>query len=133
MKRTENMKATMEWLRANGFVASRKETDELLVRNHGLADGAAAGSWVVDGNTSDATCCEILRMIEDGDPAIDLPTLQLGQWAGDPTFGEILDAAGVGGTVDGEYEDDLFYVYSDAWYEGMQNEVERACRARLDG
>lgn len=112
-------------------MATREETDELLVRNHGLADGKDAGSWVIDGNTSDETCARILQQMEDGDPALQLPELQLGQWADDPSFSEILDAAGVPGTADGEYEDDLFLTYSDAWYEGMQSEVERACRARV--
>ena len=110
-------------------MATTEETNELLVRNQGLADGVAAGSWVVDGNTSDNECASILRMMDEC--AWDGPELRLGEWADDPTFGDILDAAGVPGTVDDDYEDDLFCVYSDAWYEGMQNEVERTCRARL--
>lgn len=125
------MAETFEWLKANGFMATREETDALLVHNRGREDGIAAGSWVIDGNTSDETCAAILRMIDDGDPALELPELRLGEWADDPNFGDILDAAGVQGTTDGDYEDDLFYVYSDAWYEGMHYEVERACRARV--
>lgn len=112
-------------------MATREETNELLVRTQGLNDGRDAGSWVIDGNTSDETCARILSMMDDGDPALDLPELQLGQWADDPSFGDILDAAGVPGTVDDDYEDELFCVYSDAWYEGLHLEVERACRARV--
>lgn len=110
---------------------SNIKTDDDKVRDAGLADGRNAGSWVIDGNTSDETCARILRMMDDGDPALDLPELQLGQWADDPSFSDILDAAGVAVTVDGDVEDDLFCVYSDAWYEGLHNEVERACRARI--
>lgn len=111
---------------------SQDDPNETLVRNQGLSDGKAAGSWVIDGNTSDETCARILRMLEDGDPALDLPELRLGEWADDPTFSDILDAAGVAGTCDDEYEDELFCVYRDAWSEGLIGEVERACRARLD-
>lgn len=128
---TENMAATFVWLKEHGFVATVEETNDLKVRTQGLADGTAAGTWVIDGNTSDETCREILRLMDDGDPALDLPELRLGEWADDPSFGEILDVAGVPGTVDGDYEDDLFCTYSDAWYEGLHAEVERACRARV--
>lgn len=128
---SENMIATFAWLKEQGFMATAEETNDLLVRKQGLADGAAAGSWVIDGNTSDETCARILRMMSDGDPALDLPELRLGEWADDPSFSDILDAAGVPGTVDGDYEDDLFCTYSDAWYEGLHSEVERACLARV--
>ncbi len=59
----------------------------------------------------------------------DGPELCLGQWADDPTFAEIL--ADIGIEADDDSENDLFCTYSDAWYEGMQNEVERACLARV--
>lgn len=34
----------------------------------GYRAGEAAGSWVIDGNTSRETCERILRGIEEGDP-----------------------------------------------------------------
>ncbi len=40
------------------------------VQEKGAALGRARGSWVVDGNTSQATARAILKGIEDGDPAI---------------------------------------------------------------
>lgn len=124
---SENIKATYEWLRERGFMATEEQTCDLLVANRGREDGAAAGSWVIDGNTSDDTCRAILEEMENC--AWDGPELQLGQWADDPSFAEIL--ADIGVTCDDDSEDDLWIVYSDAWYEGLHNEVERACLARV--
>jgi hypothetical protein len=42
--------------------AATPESDKIEVR--GLADGKAAGSWVIDGRTSDETAAAILRGIE---------------------------------------------------------------------
>lgn len=36
----------------------------------GAEDGKAAGSWVIDGNTSTETALYLLRGIEDGDPQV---------------------------------------------------------------
>lgn len=128
---TPNMEATFTWLREHGFVAPREETEELLVRNRGYADGTDAGTWVIDGNTSDETCRKMLARLDDGDPDDSLPELCLGQWADDPSFREILEDLNIEATD--ESEDDLFGTYSDAWYEGLYHEVERACRARIGG
>lgn len=108
-------------------MATEEQTCDLLVAKRGREDGAAVGSWVIDGNTSDETCRTILQQMEDC--SWDGPELQLGQWADDLSFAEILAEIDV--MCDDDSEDDLFYVYSDAWYEGLQTEVERACRARV--
>lgn len=129
---TKNMPECFAWLKEQGFMASPHETAELLVSNRGREDGKAAGSWVIDGNTPDETCARILRMMDDCDPALDLPVLQLGQWADDPSFADILAEIGIelDSECPDEHEDDLFNAYSDAWYEGMHDEVQRACLAR---
>ena len=82
------------------------------IRRRGRIDGRAAGSWVIDGNTPDETCARILGGIEEGDPEIldALPELRLGEWA-----------------------DDLWFAYSDAWYAGMVEQAEADCRARREG
>ena len=111
----------------------KNKTNEMKMREQGVKDGRSAGSCVIDGNTSDETCRKILAGLEDCYPEVldMLPELRLGEWADDPTVSDLLDAAGIEGTYSDEYEDDLFFEYSDAWVEGMQSEVERACRARL--
>jgi hypothetical protein len=51
----------------------------------GRERGVAAGSWIVDGNTSAEQAAAILRGIADGDPQImDLqPSPLSGEWAGE--------------------------------------------------
>lgn len=51
----------------------------------GREAGAAAGSWIVDGNTSAETAAAILAGYEDGDPEVlDLcPAPLSGEWAGE--------------------------------------------------
>lgn len=51
----------------------------------GYERGKAAGSWVVDGNTSPTTARKILAGYEEGDPEImDLcPNPLSGEWAGE--------------------------------------------------
>lgn len=127
---SENMKAAYARLKEQGFMATKEQTDELKVHNRGIADGTNAGSWVIDGNTSDETCREILQQMADCE--WDGPQLQLGEWAGEPSFEEILDAIGITITEDlPEVVDELFNVYHDAWYGGLHSEVERACLARV--
>jgi hypothetical protein len=122
-----NMIETFDWLREHGFMASREETEELLVRNRGREDGIAVGTWVIDGNTSDETCRSILAQMEACE--WDGPELRLGQWADDPSFADILADLSI--EAEDESEADLFCTYSDAWYEGVYSEVERACLARI--
>ena len=114
-------------------------TPEELMRMRGHADGRAAGSWVIDGNTPDETCARILCGLEEGDPKIldALPELRLGEWADTPTFGDILAEEGIdlGDDLDAAdaIEDDLWLAYSDAWYAGVVEQAEFDCRARLEG
>ncbi len=124
---SENMVATFQWLKEQGFMATEEQTCDLLVANRGREDGRARGTWVIDGNTSDNECASILRMMADC--CWDSPELRLGEWADDPSFAEILEAIGV--EFDDDSEDDLFCTYSNAWYEGLHAEVERACIARV--
>ncbi len=53
--------------------------------NAGKERGKAAGSWVIDGNTTDETARAILKGIMDGDPEIlDMrPSPLSGEWAGE--------------------------------------------------
>lgn len=56
----------------------------LLAKGFGHLHGAAAGSWVIDGNTSPEAKARLIHGVEDGDPEIldMLPSADLsGQWA----------------------------------------------------
>ena len=76
------------------------------------AEGVAAGSWVVDGNTSDQACAAILEGLEDGDPAV-YDTLPSPLW-------------------NGEEADDVYGRALVEFTRGVEDEVVRACRARAE-
>lgn len=62
----------------------------------GTTDGRAAGSWIIDGNTSEAAARAILRGLADGDPAVldMLPAPDLsGQYADGLTGPALVEAA----------------------------------------
>jgi hypothetical protein len=109
------------------------QTDELedLAYRH----GEAVGSWVIDGNTPDEVCRQLLQQSEDGDPAFydQLPEPRLGQWAGDPTWPDILQESG----IDPDHPDvqdadaELWDIYLTYWTDGMADAVVRDCEARV--
>ena len=76
------------------------------------AEGVAAGSWVVDGNTSDQACGAILEGLEDGDPAV-CDALPFPLW-------------------NGEEADDVYGRALVEFTRGVEDEVVRACRARTE-
>lgn len=88
-------------------------------REEGRSAGHASGSWVIDGNTTDAQVSWILRGINDCDPEVmDLqPSPLSGEWAGE-SMPELL----------GEYADDeeVQDAYEEGFSEGFWGEVERA-------
>ncbi len=47
------------------------------MRTAGASAGKASGSWIIDGNTSDATIREIQRLWDDGEAAEELRGCQL--------------------------------------------------------
>lgn len=101
--------------------------------SHAEERGQADGSWIIDGNTSADQCREILRMIDDGDPALDAiypPTPLSGEYAG-LSMAEIwLDATGEDEPGDGwplYMADEYELAYWSAW----EAEVSRACRYQL--
>jgi hypothetical protein len=111
------------------------DSDETLAdaEEKGLADGRAAGSWVTDGNTTQATYRWLLTGIEDGNPEImdSLPSAPLsGEWSDGMTPRKVLDQYGVS---EDDYEaDDILNAYEDGFSRGVVDEVERACRYQLD-
>lgn len=101
----------------------------------GTQHGTAAGSWVIDGNTSDETCRTILSGIDNGDPAVldSLPGSPLsGEWADGMTPLGLLRALGVEDPHN--YPDDdadaLCDAYEQAYSDAVVGEVERACRVQ---
>lgn len=102
----------------------------VAVTRAGAEHGTASGSWVVDGNTTDESKRTILTMIEDGDPAWEIPAPLSGEWADSPTPDSVrsdLDAE----AVPDEVWDDMLTLYEDAYYRAYEDEVVRSIKATL--
>lgn len=98
----------------------------------GYVAGTAAGSWLLDGNSSLDVARRLLDGIEDGDPAVldELPSPPLsGEWAGDPTPRDVL--ASVGMSEEDDAADDVLTAYEDAFSRGVSDEAVRSARAML--
>lgn len=107
------------------------DVDKLATQAHDLGRerGASAGSWVIDGNTSEAEVRAIVKGYEDGDPQVmDMqPSPLSGEWADDPTIGEVLAELGV--SEDDDVADDLLEAYEAGFGEGFWAEVLRSAEA----
>lgn len=92
----------------------------------GREHGAAAGSWLIDGNTSSETARAILQGIADGDPEVmDMqPSPLSGEWAGE-SIGELIDGYDELNAVE---QDEACAAYEQGFGEGFWAEVERAAR-----
>ncbi len=89
--------------------------------------GEAAGSWIIDGNTSDETARYLLKGITDGDPAVldqHGPRSPLsGEWAGE-SIPELSDQYGIDLT-----DDDEATRFEEGYDTGYWDTVERDARA----
>lgn len=95
----------------------------------GTARGLAAASWVFDGNTTQETYSNVLRMLDDGDPEI-YDTFGVswlsGEWAGESLseiFGDLL--------TDTDADDEMFAAYEDAADEAYWAEIECVARSQV--
>jgi hypothetical protein len=75
------------------------QTETLIARADALGTehGRAAGSWVIDGNTSAETAQAIVRGYEDGDPGIMdmMPSPLSGEWADGMTPARLYESLGI--------------------------------------
>src|SRR5271157_4833767 len=94
-----------------------------LAAELGYWRGHNAGSWAIDGNTSDETLRRVIAGYDDGDPQImDMqPSPLSGEWADDPTPAGVLEALGV--DDDDDSADELLTTYETAFSEGYWDEV----------
>jgi hypothetical protein len=90
----------------------------ITARALGEAAGTAAASWVFDGNTTLERYQRSLKMIEDGDPALDdyitEPWWLGGIWAGDPTPSSLAEDLGIDPTLDSYLLDECCTAYETA-------------------
>lgn len=108
--------------------------DDVLERaeQEGHEHGVAAGSWVVDGNTSEESARRLLQGIEDGDPEVmdELPSAPLsGEYADGLLPRDVLGWY----DLDEEHDaaDDVLRAFEDGYSRGVVDEVVRSARAIL--
>lgn len=99
-----------------------------LAAELGWERGHAAGSWVIDGNTSAEFARRIINGYNDGDPQVmDMcPAPLSGEWAGDPTTADVLGQLGAD-TDDSAH--DLLSTYETAFSDGYWSQVIDAANA----
>jgi len=109
-----------------------EEADDVCERasEYGCRVGTAAGSWVLDGNSSEETARALLEGIEDGDPMVldSLPSSPLsGEWADSLTPADVL--AELSMDEDDARADDVLSAFEDGYSRGVVDEVARSARA----
>lgn len=116
---------------------SDPRTDYLAeAKRLGVEAAISAASWVADGNSDVEERRQVLRMLEDGDPAVDTclpdrPTLS-GEWADDPTPASLAEDVGLCYYADaGDADPDLIDAICDAWEDGVAETFETACAEEL--
>lgn len=98
----------------------------------GYDAGKAAGSWVIDGNTSVEQCRAILKGYEKGDPKIMYmePSPLSGEWANSTTPNSI--AADFKVDPESGEAADLFDAYEEAFSRGYWDEVIRSAKYQTE-
>lgn len=107
---------------------------DLLERaeQEGYDAGAAAGSWLLDGNSTEADARRLLVGIEEGDPEVldELPSAPLsGEWADGPTPAGVLASLGL--DEDADEAEDVLRAFEDGYARGVQDEAVLTARALL--
>ncbi len=108
--------------------------DEVVERaeREGYDHGVTAGSWLLDGNSSEDAARRLLRGIEDGDPEIldALPCSPLStEWADSLTPADVLGWY----DLDSEHDaaDDVLRAFEDGFSRGVEVEAVRSATAFL--
>jgi hypothetical protein len=107
-----------------------------IIRRRGYQDGRHAGSWMIDGNTSEQTLRTYKKLMDDGDPELmdTLPAPRLGgEFADDPTWEQILKDEGIryDSEVDSDGRQELEDIYRTAFDEGVQDQMSKTIKVVL--
>lgn len=104
------------------------------MRRAGARAGKAAGGWIADGNTSEESLRALLKMWDEGDPAAPVPPSPFsGEWAGDPSLEEVIDAETDIDveTIDPEEVSELGDAFEEEYCQAWHDEAERTVKAML--
>lgn len=107
------------------------ETALAKARAFGVESGKAAGSWMLDGNSTVADAQKLLDGWEDGDPEVmDLePSPLSGEWADSITASDVYAAADMDEDETEEAASEILSAFEEGYSEGFWDEVCRAARA----
>lgn len=105
------------------------EADEDAMRTSGEAAGKAAGSWVVDGNSTEAQLRAVIRADEDCE--FDSPNPLSGEWADGWTEDAAFEDADVVKPEDNDERAPLINAWEDAFRTAYVDEAVRSARAML--
>lgn len=100
----------------------------------GAQAGEAAGSWIADGNTDEATLWALLKMWDEGDPAAPCPPSPFsGEWADEPNLYDVIGSETDVDidTLEHEEADELASAFEEAYCEAWYIEAERTVRGLL--
>ena len=107
-----------------------REDDRLArVEALGVEAGKAAGSWLLDGNSSEDEARSLLQMIEDGDPAFEIPAPLSGEWSDGWAAERVFAEADIEPTDDDE--PDLLDAFEAGFAQGFEDEAARSARALI--
>jgi hypothetical protein len=129
------MRSERESRKEEGLPVDLEERVE-IARAQGEEAGRAAGTWLLDGNSSEESARAMLAKIEAGEllAELDLSGPLSGEWADGPTPASILEPLYREGEEIPEGEDDeICQAYEDAYWQGLETEAERSARAVLGG
>lgn len=108
---------------------------EDLAKVEGHQRGQDAASWFFDGNTSRETYAEILKGIQDGDPAVldRLPSADLsGEWADSPTPQTLYDVLSMNEAETERFGDEVCSAFEQAYGSAVQDVLEREAMSMLE-
>lgn len=96
----------------------------------GAEHGRNAGSWVIDGNTTDVYARAIVQGYEDGDPQVMemMPAPLSGEWADSMTPDRLLRELGYRHDGDIDMEPDICGAYELAFERGFWDQVSTDAR-----
>lgn len=99
----------------------------------GTERGKSQGSWVIDGNTSNAFAQKVIDGYDDGDPEImDMcPSPLSGEFADDPTVHDVLKEIGIEWSDD--RADEVIDAYEEAFSKAWWDTVIQSCYGMLPG
>lgn len=115
------------WIEDNASELRREDEDAL--ETSGEAAGRAAGSWVTDGNSSDADRLAVIRAAEDCE--LDIPSPLSGEWADGWTEDRVFEDAGVTMPEDDDARAELLSVWEDAFRDGFESQAVADARGSL--